>query len=41
MNGPAYQASKINPEMIEEIHPDGTVILGDFQNGEFVPNDEE
>jgi len=35
--GPAYQLSKTKPDMIEQVHADGTVLIGRFENGEFVP----
>ncbi len=38
-NGPAYQTSKTRPDIIEQVHADGTVILGNFKNSEFIPAD--
>ncbi len=31
-----YQASHSRPGMLEQIHPDGNVLIGQFRNGEFV-----
>lgn len=32
-----YQASTSAPGLLEQIHPDGTVIIGQFRDGQFVP----
>ena len=32
-----YQASLSHPGYIEQIHPDGLVVVGRFENGTFVP----
>ena len=34
-----YQASKTHPGMLEQIHPDGTSIIGQFKNGQFIALD--
>lgn len=35
-----YQVSTTRPGKLEQIAPDGTVTVGQFQNGEFIPADE-
>lgn len=30
-----YQASSQHPGRLEQIHPDGSVVVGQFENGEF------
>jgi hypothetical protein len=37
VDGPAYQASKTKPGMIEQVHANGTVLIGHFENGQFIP----
>lgn len=34
-----YQASSSTPGLLEQIHADGTKILGRFSSGEFVPTE--
>ena len=34
-----YQASLAHPGYLEQIHPDGRIQTGKFQNGEFIPID--
>lgn len=38
--GPAYQASKSHPGMLEQVHADGRVVLGTYKGGRFVPVEE-
>jgi len=35
--GSAYQASKTKPGMIEQVHADGSVLIGHFENRQFIP----
>jgi acyl-CoA synthetase (NDP forming) len=35
-----YQACSSQPGMLEQVHPDGRVIIGGFSNGEFHPQAE-
>lgn len=35
-NSVRYQASSSNPGLLEQVHPDGSVLLGQFANGQFV-----
>ena len=32
-----YQASHSAPGFLEQIHPDGKLIVGQFRNGQFIP----
>lgn len=32
-----YQASQVVPGLLEQIHPDGRVVVGQFRNGQFIP----
>lgn len=33
-----YQASHATPGMLEQVQPDGRVVLGQFRNGQFIPH---
>ncbi|MCA9576211.1 MAG: hypothetical protein R3B40_13220 [Polyangiales bacterium] len=35
-----YQASRAHPGLLEQHRPDGTILVGRFQDGAFVPVDE-
>lgn len=34
-----YQASATHPGLLEQVHPDGSVLVGQFRQGRFVPQD--
>ncbi len=34
--GIRYQASRAQPGLLEQVHPDGTKVIGQFVNGQFV-----
>ena len=36
-NSVRYQSSASNPGCLEQVSPDGTVIVGRFTNGQFEP----
>ncbi|MBU3071336.1 ParD-like family protein [Aestuariicella sp. G3-2] len=36
-NAIQYQASSTHPGLLEQVHPDGTILVGQFQNGCFEP----
>ena len=40
-NSIRYQASSSQSGLLEQVHPNGQVLTGQFVNGEFVANDEE
>lgn len=38
-NATQYQAAAGRPGLLEQVHPDGTVLVGQFQNGCFEPEE--